>query len=111
MGLRTLSYHPAREGADCPCLLIGNRRIAKKYGWQVGDCVEVVETDEGILIKKSDYQPPVCPKHGIKLEFYGLGKEKVGICSKCRNVVSKITKGGETGDCFKREGRAEGSGR
>jgi len=92
MGLRTLSYHPAYEEADCPCVLIGNRRIAKKYGWQVGDYVEVVETDEGILIKKSDYQPPVCEKHGTKLEFYDLGNERIGICRNCRNVVSRIPK-------------------
>jgi len=90
MGLRTLSYHPAYEESDCPCLLIGNRRIAKKYGWQVGDCVEVTETAEGVLIKKSDYQPPVCEKHGTRLVFYGLENERIGICPRCHNVVSRI---------------------
>ena len=92
MGLRTLSYHPAYGEADCPCVLIGNRRIARKYGWQVGDSVEVTETDGGVLIKKSDCQPPVCQKHGMRLQFYGLGKERIGICPKCRNVVSKTPK-------------------
>jgi len=92
MGLRTLSYHPAYDEADCPCVLIGNRRIARKYGWQVGDCVEVTETEEGVLIKKSDYQPPVCEKHGARLQFYGLGKERIGICPRCPNVISKIPK-------------------
>jgi bifunctional DNA-binding transcriptional regulator/antitoxin component of YhaV-PrlF toxin-antitoxin module len=92
MGTRTLIYHPGYKEADCPCLLIGNKHIAKKYGWQVGDQVEVVETAEGILIKKSDHQPAICSKHGIKLEFYDFEKEKVGICRRCRNVVSKEPK-------------------
>jgi hypothetical protein len=92
MGIRILSYHPSYEEADCPCVLIGNRRIAQKYGWQMGDYVDVMETDEGILIRKSDHQPALCSKHGTKLAFYNFGKEKVGICQQCRKVVSKDTK-------------------
>jgi hypothetical protein len=41
--LRTLVYHPAYKDV-VPCVLIGSKRIAQKYGWKVGDLVEVIET-------------------------------------------------------------------
>jgi hypothetical protein len=51
---RKLSHHPSYYTyPECPCLLVGNRRIAKKYGWKVGDEVAVVERPDGILITKS----------------------------------------------------------
>jgi hypothetical protein len=57
--LRTLSYHPSynfdhRE--PCPCFMLGNRRIAQKYGWHVGQLVEVLELKRGILIRKAAFK-------------------------------------------------------
>jgi len=49
--LRTLVYHPGRESTDVPCLLIGGKKIAQKYGWEVGALVEVLELPRGIFIR------------------------------------------------------------
>ena len=51
--IRTLVYHPGRKYCDVPCLLIGGKKLTKKYGWQVGDHVEVLELKRGILIRKA----------------------------------------------------------
>ena len=51
--VRKLSYHPSYSYYEpCPCILIGNREIAKKYNWSVGDLVELQDLPEGILIKR-----------------------------------------------------------
>ena len=50
---RKLSYHPSyKKYPAVPCVLIGNREVAKKYGWQVGDKIKVELKEEGILITK-----------------------------------------------------------
>lgn len=50
---RKLSSHPSYTTyPECPCVLIGNREIAKKYGWEVGDVIEIIENENGILIRK-----------------------------------------------------------
>jgi hypothetical protein len=41
--LRTLGYHPAYKDL-VPCVLIGSKRIARKYDWKVGELVEIIET-------------------------------------------------------------------
>ena len=50
--LRTLGYQPGRESTDVPCLLIGGKKLAQKYGWVVGGVVEVLELPRGIFIRK-----------------------------------------------------------
>ena len=51
--IRKLSYRPGYSNYElCPCILIGNREIAKKYNWYVGDLVEMEYLPEGILIKR-----------------------------------------------------------
>ena len=51
--IRKLSYHTSySEYEPCPCILIGNRQIAKKYNWYVGDLVELEYLTEGVLIKR-----------------------------------------------------------
>jgi hypothetical protein len=50
--LRTLVYHPGRKSTDIPCLLIGGKKLAQKYGWEVGGLVEVLELPRGIFIRK-----------------------------------------------------------
>ena len=51
---RKLTYHPSYSHyPECPCILVGNRSIAKKYNWRVGDEVLVIESSAGVLIKKS----------------------------------------------------------
>jgi len=49
--IRKLSYHP-NYCPPCACILIGNRQIAKKYNWYVGDLVELEYLAEGVLIKR-----------------------------------------------------------
>jgi len=50
---RKLSYHTSYNNyPQVPCLLIGNRELAEKYGWKVGDKVRVEAKPEGILIIK-----------------------------------------------------------
>ena len=51
--VRKLSYRPGYSDYEpCPCILIGNKQIAKKYNWSVGDLVELECLPEGILIKR-----------------------------------------------------------
>lgn len=51
--IRKLSYHPGYSTyPPCACILIGNREIAKKYNWCVGDLVELEYQPEGILIRR-----------------------------------------------------------
>ena len=45
--LRTLVYHPAYKDL-VPCVLIGSKGIARKYGWRVGELVEIVETPKAL---------------------------------------------------------------
>lgn len=40
--LRTLVYHPSYREL-VPSILIGSKRIARKYGWKVGELVEIIE--------------------------------------------------------------------
>ena len=41
--LRTLVYHPSYREL-VPSILIGSKRIARKYNWKVGELVEIIET-------------------------------------------------------------------
>jgi hypothetical protein len=50
--LRTLVYRPGLESANIPCLLIGEKKLAQKYGWEVGGLVEVLELPRGIFIRR-----------------------------------------------------------
>ena len=45
--LRTLVYHPAYKDL-VPSVLIGGKRIAQKYGWKVGELVEIIETPKAL---------------------------------------------------------------
>jgi hypothetical protein len=41
--LRTLVYHTSYREL-VPSILLGSKRIARKYGWKVGELVEIIET-------------------------------------------------------------------
>ncbi len=50
--LRTLVYRTGRKSKNIPCLLIGGKNLAQKYGWEVGGVVEILELPKGIFIRK-----------------------------------------------------------
>lgn len=61
--IRKLSKHPSYKKDPVPCILIAGREIAKKYGWKVGDLVNVILEDDGVKITK-----PLVNLTEVKLE-------------------------------------------